>query len=65
MRISIFRHNCAMWGYISKTNDNCPFYWKMPGGNSYHGNVYFFTLFGIRIIINTTSYVVKKKDLCI
>jgi hypothetical protein len=37
----------------------CPLYWKMRGGDTYKGNVYYFTLLGLRIVIQTT----RKKDL--
>lgn len=59
MKIDILRHNCGMWKFVSGDSTNCPFYWKMRGGDSYHGNLYFFTLFGIRLVIDT----VKKKEL--
>ncbi len=46
-------------GKSSDLADQCPFYWKMLGGDTYTGNIHFFTLFGFRLTINT----VKKKDL--
>jgi len=68
MRINILKHNCGDFNmfqaFITKDfnrlKDNCPFYWKMPGGGkTYTGNIHFFTFLGIRLTIST----IKKKNL--
>ena len=59
MRINLLRHNCGVAKFLTGTNDDCPFYWMMRGGDTYYGNIYYFTFLGIRLVINTT----KKKDL--
>lgn len=67
MKIDILRHDCGKGSFANMLQmfmgepikDKCPFYWKMRGGDTYYGNVHYFTLFGIRIIINT----VRKKEL--
>lgn len=69
-RINLLRHNCKKNGFArmlqtfimkgkNELKDQCPFYWVLPGGNSYNGNIHYFTFWGIRITIDTT----KKKDL--
>jgi len=72
-RITLFRHNCrnnefarALQVFIAKgkssdLSDQCPLYWKMKGGDTYHGNLYYFTFAGIRLVIQTT----RKKSLWI
>jgi len=63
MKISILRHNCDASNLIQQLLhpdskiESCPFYWKMRGGKSNYGNMYYFTLFGIRVVINT----IRKK----
>ena len=44
MRISLLKHDCRLWQFISKTNDVCPFYYKW-------GNTHFFTFWGFRIVV--------------
>lgn len=64
-RINLLRHTCGLTNAIQLMMDpkhvksKCPFYWMLPGGNSYNGNIHYFTFWGIRITIDTT----KKKDL--
>ena len=63
MRINFVRHDCGVSNIIQllskQTPTQCPFYWKMKGGESYHGNMYYFTLLGFRLVVDT----VRKKDL--
>jgi len=68
MKIRLMRHSCEkgslanmMQYFMGETEivDKCPFFWKMRDGKTYHGNVYYFTLFGIRLVINTT----RKKEI--
>lgn len=69
MKVSFLRHDCGQGSFANllqtfmgeEVVDKCPFYWKMRGGATYYGNIHYFTLFGIRITINT----IKKKDLWI
>jgi len=62
MRISFLKHDCGIGNMVQlfcgQTTTKCPFYWKMREGDTYIGSLHFFTLFGYRIVINTTI----KKD---
>ena len=65
MKISFLRHDCGASNIIQavmgQKTTKCKFYWKMKGGDSYHGNIHFFTLLGFRM----TIWTIKKKDLWI
>jgi len=47
-RVSILRHSCGLSNLVqllsnpNHVKQKCPFYWKMRGGDTYYGNLYFF-----------------------
>jgi len=66
LRISLLYHDCGNIGafvaFVQRNTelvDRCPFHWKMEGGDTYNGCIHYFTLFRVRLVIQTT----RKQEL--